>query len=132
MTVAGTERRGRGALALRIANVVMLLAFLFSVAVQYNDPDPIQWMAIYGLAAAACALSLRGTLSWKFSAAVGVAALAWACLIAPGVFSRPFPTTMVDSFHMTDVADEEARELGGLLIALVWMIVLTVSARRKA
>lgn len=115
----------------RILNFIMAAAFIFSIAVQYNDPDPIQWMAIYGLAAAACILSLREKLSWKFSATVGVAALAWACLIAPGVLSRPFPATMFDSFHMTGVADEEARELGGLLIVLAWMVVLTLRARRK-
>jgi hypothetical protein len=118
--------------AFRIVNIIMAAAFIFPVAVQYNDPDPIQWMAIYGLAAAACILSVRGKLSWKFSATVGVAALAWACLIAPGVLSRPFPTTMFDSFHMTGVADEEARELGGLLIVLAWMVVLTLRARRKS
>ncbi|MGA9362769.1 MAG: transmembrane 220 family protein [Bacteroidota bacterium] len=109
----------------------MTAAFLFSVAVQYNDPDPIQWMAIYGFAAAACILSLKDTLNWKFSATVALAALVWACLIAPAVLSRPFPTTIVDSFHMTDVAVEEARELGGLLIVLGWMVVLSLAAWRK-
>ena len=115
----------------RILNFIMAATFIFSVAVQYNDPDPIQWMAIYGSAAVACILSLGGKPSWKFSAAVAAAAFIWACFIAPGVFSRPFPTTMVDSFHMTDVADEEARELGGLLIIALWMAVLAVSAGRK-
>ena len=114
-----------------ILNVIMTVAFLFSVAVQYNDPDPVRWMAIYGAAAAACILSLTGNLSWKFSAAVGLAALLWAAVWAPGVFSRPFPTTMVDEFHMTGVADEEARELGGLLIILIWMTVLTLVSRKK-
>jgi len=114
-----------------ILNIIMMLAFLFSVAVQYNDPDPIQWMAIYGAAAAACILQLRGKLDWKFSATVSAAALLWALFILPGVLSRPFPTSMVDSFHMTGVADEEARELGGLLIILTWMIVLTIHLRRK-
>jgi hypothetical protein len=32
---------------------------------------------------------------------------------------------------MTDVAVEEARELGGLLIVMTWMVVLTVTALRK-
>jgi len=116
---------------LRVLNVIMMLAFLFSVAVQYNDPDPIQWIAIYGAAAAACILQLRGKLNWKFSAAVAAAALLWVLFILPGVISRPFPVTMVDSFHMTDVADEEAREVGGLLIVTAWMAVLTYYRGRK-
>jgi uncharacterized membrane protein len=117
--------------SLRILNIIMILAFLFSVAVQYNDPDPIQWILIYGAAAAACILEQRGKLNWKFSAIVAAAALLWAIFILPGVLSRPFPKTMVDQFHMTVVADEEARELGGLLIILTWMIVLTIHLRRK-
>jgi hypothetical protein len=108
----------------------MAAAFLFSVAVQYNDPDPLQWIAIYGCAAAACILSDRGKLPWMFSAAVAAAALIWASMLLPGVLSRPFPTTMVDSFHMTSAADEEARELGGLLIIFIWMVVLTTFARK--
>jgi len=116
---------------LRVLNIIMTIAFLFSVAVQYNDPDTIQWMAIYGFAAAACILSLREKLRWMFSATVAIAALAWAGLLAPAVLSRPFPTTIVDSFHMTDVAVEEARELGGLLIVMTWMVVLTLTAPRK-
>ena len=55
----------------KVANWLMIAAFLFSVAVQYNDPDPIRWMLVYGLAALACILKLRGRLSWYFPAAVG-------------------------------------------------------------
>jgi hypothetical protein len=32
----------------RVANAVMTLLFLVATFVQYNDPDPIRWMAIYG------------------------------------------------------------------------------------
>jgi hypothetical protein len=31
---------------LRIANGLMAMLFLFAVAVQHNDPDPLPWMAI--------------------------------------------------------------------------------------
>ena len=33
-------------------HVLMLLAFVFSVIVQFNDPDPLLWAAIYAAAAA--------------------------------------------------------------------------------
>ena len=63
-------------MVLKVANWVMLAAFLFSVAVQYNDPDPIRWMLIYGLAALACILKLMGRLNWYLPAAVGARHLA--------------------------------------------------------
>ena len=41
------------------ANALMLPLFVLSVVVQYNDPDPIRWMSIYGAAAVVCGLELR-------------------------------------------------------------------------
>ena len=35
---------------LRMLHVVMALLFCLSIAVQYNDPDPIAWVCIYGAA----------------------------------------------------------------------------------
>ena len=73
----------------KVANWLMIAAFLFSVAVQYNDPDPIRWMLVYGLAALACVLKLRGRLSWYFpAAALGAVALVWAASIAPRVIGK--------------------------------------------
>ncbi len=51
----------------KVANWLMIAAFLFSVAVQYNDPDPIRWMLVYGLAALACILKLRRPAALVFS-----------------------------------------------------------------
>jgi hypothetical protein len=33
---------------------------LFAAAVQYNDPDPLHWMALYGLTAVCCMLAIAG------------------------------------------------------------------------
>ena len=44
---------------MKILNYVMAAAFIFSVIVQFNDPDPLLWMLIYGLAGAACVLAMR-------------------------------------------------------------------------
>jgi hypothetical protein len=33
---------------------------LFAAAVQHNDPDPLHWMALYGLTAACCMLAIAG------------------------------------------------------------------------
>jgi hypothetical protein len=110
----------------RAANLVMTAAFVFSVAVQYNDPDPVRWMLIYGLAASACILNLRGRLRWPFSALVGAVALIWALSISPHVIDKTTFADMFQSFHMINEVVEEAREMGGLLIVAFWMAVLTL------
>jgi len=56
----------------------MAALFAFAAAVQYNDPDPLRWMAIYGLAMLACGLALAGRLSWLPPALLGLIALIWA------------------------------------------------------
>jgi hypothetical protein len=114
---------------LRLANWVMTACFLFSVAVQYNDPDPIRWMLIYGLAALGCILKLRHRLRWHFPAVVGATAFVWAVSIAPRVIGKTTFGDMFQSFEMINPIVEEAREMGGLLIVAAWMGVLVVVSK---
>lgn len=114
-----------------LADALLLLAFLFSVVVQYNDPDPGRWMALYGMAALACGLSLSGRGSWAFPAALALVSVAWASGIAPHVLGRvPFPA-MFESFEMKNLGVEESREMYGLLIVAAWMTVLAVRWARR-
>ena len=55
---------------------------------QFNDPDPVRWIAVYGLAAVACLLSLLRRLHWAFPALLFLVALAWAATLAPHVVGR--------------------------------------------
>jgi hypothetical protein len=115
---------------MRIANILMGALFILAVAVQYNDPDPIQWMTIYGLAALSCFLALRGRLPWTVPAAIGVVALIWAATLAPGVMRAPSLEGFFGSMQMKTPAVEEAREMFGLMIVVLWMAVLAVRALR--
>jgi len=110
----------------------MTALFLFAGAVQYNDPDPLRWMAIYGLAALACLLSLAGRLPRLVPVAVGLGALAWAGILAPGVVGRVSVTELFQSYAMMSETVEEAREMGGLLIVAVWMGLLALVGSRPA
>ena len=113
-----------------IANIVLAPVFLLCVAVQYNDPDPLPWMAMYGLAALACLLYVAKRLRWHFSAAIGVIALIWAATILPRVSGKPIPWNQVfGTMEMISSAVEETREIGGLLIVAGWMLVLTLETR---
>lgn len=118
-------------LAWSLANVVMGLAFVFSIGVQYNDPDPIGWMAVYGTAALICGLEVRRRVRLVFPAALSAVALAWAATIAPRVVGKVPFGAMFAEFEMKNLGVEESREMYGLLIVTAWMAVVAVAARRR-
>ena len=115
----------------RWANVVMLLAFVFSVLVQFNDPDSLIWIAIYGLAAAACGLELSGRANVGMPGATAIIALAWAAELSPDVLGQVPFGAMFGDWEMHDAGIEAAREMYGLLIVGAWMVMLTAAAYRS-
>ena len=110
----------------------MAALFALAVIVQYNDPDPIRWMAIYGLACgAAAARAVRGSVPLAFVLAVGAIALAWGTAVVasgPGLGEYGH---MFDAWEMKSLPTEEAREASGLFIVAFWMGVLAVSEWRS-
>jgi hypothetical protein len=112
-------------------NCLMAALFVFSVVVQYNDPDPLRWMAVYGAAALACVLAIFGRGYWPLVAALGLVALVWALTLAPAVVGKVRFGELFESFEMKDERVEVAREMGGLLIVAFWMAVLTVAFWRR-
>ena len=110
----------------------MAALFAFAAAVQYNDPDPLRWMAIYGLAMLACGLALTGGLPRLLPALLGLIALVWAGTLAPGVVGRVSVGELFQSYGMLSPPVEEGREMGGLLIVAVWMGVLTLARAGRA
>jgi hypothetical protein len=115
----------------KVVNGLMTAAFLFSAAVQYNDPDPVRWMAIYGAAAVVCVLAILGRGRWPLAAGVGLVTLAWALTLAPAVIGKVRFGELFEAFEMKDERVEVAREMGGLLIVAVWMAVLAIAFWRQ-
>jgi hypothetical protein len=103
----------------------MAVLFAFAAVVQYNDPDPLRWMAVYGLAMLTCVRALAARLPRLLPALVGLGALVWAGTLAPGVVGRVSVGELFQSYGMLSMAVEEGREMGGLLIVAVWMGLLT-------
>ena len=113
------------------ADVLFFLMFALSVVVQFNDPDPIRWVAIYGAAALVCLLSLiKRVRKWQ-PLVVGVIALIWAATIAPRVVGRVDPKSMFSAWEMKDSGVEESREMYGLLLVAFWMAVVALRAPRS-
>jgi hypothetical protein len=119
---------GKPGRTLRIAAGVMTALFLVSAAVQWNDPDPLYWIAIYGAAAILAARAAQGQLPLVPNA---VALLAFAALAA-----RALPDLLAareqafTHWHMLSASDEVAREAGGLTICALWSAVQTACALR--
>jgi hypothetical protein len=111
----------------RIANVVMALMFALSAAVQYNDPDPVQWIAIYAVAAVVCVAALRQPVRAAFPAAIAIVALVWALSLAPIALGQ----SAAEIFQLRSGAGEEGREMYGLLIVTAWMAALAFMARGR-
>ena len=107
-----------------LLNTLLLAMFVFSVVVQYNDPDPLVWMTVYGLAAGACVYAYRHPAHWLWPGGLAVASALWAATIAPRVLGRVAFRELFEAWEMKDLRVEEAREMGGLLIVAAWMLVL--------
>jgi len=108
--------------AFAIADIVFGLLFLFAVIVQYNDPDPIRWMAIYLAGAVASFWSARGNVPLYFVWGVLAVAVVWAATLVPAVVRQmPSLFDLAGRFQMMSPGVEETRECGGLLITAAWM-----------
>jgi hypothetical protein len=115
---------------MKLASGVMLIAFGMSMVVQLNDPDPIRWVVLYGIAAALSGLALAGRLYfWPTAVAclvyLGGIALLWDA--APDTTPAAFV-----SIAMKDVVQERVRELWGLVLCLSWCSVLLWRSRAPA
>jgi hypothetical protein len=116
----------------RVVGALMTVLLAVAVAVQYNDPDPIPWMVIYGAACALSALAIvRGRAPLMPAAVVGVAALVWGLMVAREAYGRSSLSEMFQSWEMNSPGIEEAREASGLLIVAAWMAVLAIRAKIK-
>ena len=115
----------------RTISAAMTGVFAVAVAVQYNDPDPVRWMMIYGAAGVLSAwVVVRGGASLPPAVIVGLVALVAGLAVAGGVRDWTAFSEMFQSWEMKSPTIEEAREASGLLIVAGWMAVLTIAAWR--
>lgn len=116
---------------LRVAAGAFALLFVFAALVQLNDPDPVMWVALYGLVAVAsgrvAAGHSLGVATFGLLAVLVVVFALW----APSL--RHFSGESLHSFGMSGAREEEeVREAIGLGLALAWTgLLLAVSHRRQ-
>ena len=101
-------------------SIFMVLIFLLSVAVQYNDPDPLEWMIIYGICAAFAGF---GAIGRHTVLALPAALLYWA-----GVFYWMPHEGVANPLHLlTDVKMAGAPDVAGVAVPAVLMVRVAVS-----
>ena len=104
--------------------VCWALAVLFSLSVglQINDPDPAEWMAMYGAAAIACALLPARRLYAAFAVLVGLIAAAWGAYLGSSVFGNLALSDLWLKMSEKGGAVEVGREAAGLAIVAVGLL----------
>jgi Transmembrane family 220, helix len=116
----------------RIVSALLVPLFLFSAAVQYNDPDPVRWAAIYLAAMAVCLGHALRPMTPLPGALVAGVALIWAAIWTPGALKTLPSFGDATKFQMMAPGVEEVRELLGLLIVVVATGLLALRARQRA
>jgi hypothetical protein len=108
-----------------IANVIMLVLLLLSVAVQYNDPDWLLWMIIYSYASVVTWLAVGK--KYSFLAPVGaIGYVLYALYWMPNEMVE-HPSNLLLDMRMHEKGVEEVREDMGLWICAAWMLVIAVA-----
>ena len=113
----------------RITAGVFCAVFILSAAVQWNDPDPLAWIALYGIAAVLAGAGAMGRL--PVAPNLGAAALfvlltlLWVPSLG-GARSEAFT-----SFEMKASRDERPRETVGLAICASFSVFQAAVAWRR-
>jgi hypothetical protein len=107
-------------------NLLMVVLFLLAASVQLNDPDPLLWISVYGLAAAFCMAHAFGKLSASWLFAFALLTFVWALTLVPTFWGKASLAEVFGRVDMKTEAVEVAREFGGLIIVTTWMLVLGI------
>jgi hypothetical protein len=115
----------------RVVNLVMAILFAISAALQYNDPDPIQWFLIYAAAAVVSGMvALRRRFPSVLPIVVGLVAVVWSVWIMTHMHGGFAWHQLAEEMHASTPTIEESRESLGLLIVAVWMFVVALGRKR--
>ena len=123
---------------MKVFNLIFCLLFVFSAALQYNDPDPYLWIPIYMYGAVLCWLAFRDKYYPK-AYLIGIFIyFAYAIYL---FFAQDGVLDWINKHNAEDIAAtmkaekpwiEETREFFGLMILIVvLMIDFFYSKKRK-
>jgi hypothetical protein len=107
---------------MRILNYVFAGLFFAMAGLQFNDPDPVYWVAVYGGAALVALSKGLGRFSEFWAAIVIGGVVAGLIYAVPGVLNFiEFGSfeELTGKMSASKAYVESTREFGGLMIALI-------------
>lgn len=121
---------------MKITNLILAAMFLLFAFVQINDPDPLLWIAIYGVMAVVCIMaafrSYLKPLLWILLAGF----IVYMVILWPGLnewLHQEDKSVLFDEgMKMQFPYIEESREFLGLLICVIVILVQLYRSRKAA
>ncbi len=122
---------------MKIFNIIFCLLFIFSAALQYNDPDPYLWIPIYMYGAVLCWLAFRNKFYPRAYLFGIVIFLGYAVYL---FFAKDGVLDWITKYNAEDIAAtmkaekpwiEETREFFGLVILIVVLLINYFYAKKK-
>lgn len=125
---------------MKLFNIFFIALFIFSAALQYNDPDPFVWICIYLYGATLCYLAIKkryNPLLYILGLTIYLAYAIYLFVDSEGVQSWWLDhnaENIVQTMKAEKPWIEETREFFGLMILLIVLIINMVwlSRERKA
>ena len=123
---------------MKIFNLLFCILFVFSAALQYNDPDPYIWIPIYGYGAILCWMAFRGNYYPRAYLAGIAAYIVYAIFL---FFEKDGVWDWLTKHNAEDIAQtmkaetpwiEDTREFFGLLILVVVLSINYFYAKKQA
>lgn len=119
---------------LKIFNLLLTLVFLLFMVAQFNDPDPVFWVGIYGTVAAIAAFATFARFSIPLILITLGASLGVSLYLMPSLFELlvyHHPVELMNRMAADRPYIEEAREALGLLISVIALTYFHALAKRK-
>ena len=113
------------------ARWILSALFLLSAGLQLNDPDPLRWIGVYGLAAIAMVFPEGSAAIACSRALLAVLCLGWAALLWNEVPAGASLAELFGPMESRGGRVELGREVGGLLVVGVSLAIAATVAWRK-
>ena len=121
---------------MKIVNLLLVVLFLIFAFVQINDPDPLQWILIYGSMAAVCVMAAYRYYPKIILLVLLVTFVGYSLFFIDGVrewLSQEDRSSLFDDVaKMEHLYIEEAREFLGLWICILVLIIHLIRSRKNA
>jgi hypothetical protein len=108
---------------MRIMAAVCAGLFLVAALLQYNDPDPLRWMVLYGIAAWGAWSDWRGAPRRLWAAGLLGACVAWMSFLWHSIvafFIRNDWSLLFATMQAGEPLIEDSREFLGLALVAAW------------